>query len=359
MLAAKNEKHATGATLFFNAAHYALRPWPWIIVALASLIVFPDIASLKDAFPDLAKDSPDKIQQDLGYPAMLTFLPAGMRGIVVASLVAAYISTIATHLNWGSSYVVNDYWKRFFRPQADEKELVRVGRISTAVLTAWAAGVARILQDAVQGFNILLQIGAGTGLIFILRWFWWRINPYSELTAMIVSFVIALVFFAQNKLADFLATNNLMLDVYNGLLNSGVNDVLAHLIVTKWEGWQQLSVGVTVTTICWVLVTPITRPDSDDKLRSFCTQIRPGGWGWKKVYDKAAEEGVILEAAGRPSGVPVGLVCMIVGCAGVYSALFATGYVLYGEYLKGSLLAGGAVVSAVILASLWKKVHVS
>jgi hypothetical protein len=174
---------------------------------------------------------------------------------------------------------------------------------------------------------------------------------------MIVSFVMALLFFAQNKMASFLADQKLMLDVYNGLLKAGVNDFLAHLLVTKWEGWQQMALGVAVTTISWVLVTFLTRPDDDEKLRNFCRLVRPGGWGWKRVYDKAAAEGVIVEGAGSASGVPLGIVCMIVGCLGVYSALFATGYFLYGDNMMGSILAGAAVVSAVVLLALWNKVH--
>ncbi|TFG45236.1 MAG: Na+:solute symporter, partial [Candidatus Brocadiia bacterium] len=188
MLAAKNEKNAMGATLLFNIAHYGVRPWPWIIVALCSLVVFPDLESLKKAFPNVT------IGHDLAYPAMLTFLPAGLLGLVVASLIAAYMSTISTHLNWGSSYVVNDFYKRFIKPDATEKQMVLVGRISTALLMVGACALAPFLENAKRAFDILLQIGAGTGLIFILRWFWWRINAYSEITGMIVSFLIACYF---------------------------------------------------------------------------------------------------------------------------------------------------------------------
>ena len=187
MLAARNEKEAVAATLFFNFAHYALRPWPWIIVALASLVVFPDLASIQKAFPHLPAD---KIGNDLGYSAMLTFLPSGVMGLMLASLLAAYMSTIATHLNWGSSYVVNDVYKRFVNPEASEKTLVNVGRLSTVVMMVFAALLSLQLTNAVQAFQIMLQIGAGTGLLFILRWFWWRINPWSELAAMVVSFIV-------------------------------------------------------------------------------------------------------------------------------------------------------------------------
>jgi SSS family solute:Na+ symporter len=178
MLAAKNENHALGATLFFNVMHYALRPWPWIIVALASLIVFPDIESISNAFPNIEKD---KLGQDLAYPAMLTFLPNGLLGLVLASLVSAYMSTISTHLNWGSSYVVNDFYKQLINQKASEKELVKVGRFSVILLMIVSSIIALLLTNAYQLFDIILMFGAGTGLIFILRWFWWRINAWSEI----------------------------------------------------------------------------------------------------------------------------------------------------------------------------------
>ncbi|MEA1996116.1 MAG: sodium:solute symporter family protein, partial [Gemmatimonadota bacterium] len=188
MLAARNERHAVRATLLFNVAHYALRPWPWIIVALCSLVVFPDLASMREAFPSI---DPSIVRNDMAYAAMLTFLPHGLLGIVVASLFAAYMSTISTHLNWGSSYLVNDFYKRFVKPGAGEGELVLVGRASTVLLMVAAGAVALILSNSLQVFNIMLQIGAGTGLLFLLRWFWWRINAVSEIAAMVISFVVA------------------------------------------------------------------------------------------------------------------------------------------------------------------------
>src|SRR5699024_4484964 len=180
MFAAKNENNSIASVFFFNVMQYALRPWPWIIVALCSIIVFPDLASLRTAFPAASS----VVANDMAYPAMLSFIPAGWLGIVVASLIAAYMSTISTQLNWGSSYLVNDFYKRFVRPGASPKELVLIGRISTVVLMAIASILALLLSSALQSFQILLQIGAGTGLLFILRWFWWRINAWSEITGM-------------------------------------------------------------------------------------------------------------------------------------------------------------------------------
>jgi len=334
MLAAKNEKHATGATLFFNAAHYALRPWPWIIVALASLVVFPDLESLKEAFPNIAES---QIKNDLAYPAMLTFLPHGLLGLVVASLAAAYMSTISTHLNWGSSYVVNDVWKRFLNPNAEEKELVLVGRVSTVAMMAVAALLATtVLENAKQGFDILLQVGAGTGLLFILRWFWWRINAYSEITAMIVSFVVAAVFAA--AASPTLAEGSQLLQDIDALAS-----------------WKKLCWGIGITTISWILVTLITPAADPQKLRSFYRKIRPGGSGWKKVIDDAAADGVELKAGGGGAGIGLGIACMVIGCVSIYTALFATGYWLYGEKTLSLVLAGVSVVAAGFIFMNWNK----
>ena len=184
MLAAKDENHAIGATFFFNVMHYALRPWPWIIVALASLVIFPDLASIQEAFPAVSED---KLGHDLAYSAMLTKLPTGLLGLVLASLIAAYMSTISTHLNWGASYIVNDFYKQQINPTASEKQLVNVGRSATVILFLASAALALLLTNALQLFDFILMFGAGTGLIFILRWFWWRINAWSEISAIFVS----------------------------------------------------------------------------------------------------------------------------------------------------------------------------
>jgi len=318
MLAAKDEKNATGAVLLFNVAHYGLRPWPWIIVALCSLVVFPDLESLRQAFPDV---DPGIINDDLAYPAMLqTVLPAGWLGLVLASLTAAYMSTISTHLNWGSSYVVNDFYKRFVKPDAPEKELVMVGRISTVIMMVVAGFIALQLTNSLQAFQILLQIGAGTGLLFILRWFWWRINAISELVAMVVSFLIA---------------------VYFQVGDSGL------------ESWQQLLIGVGVTTVSWVIAAFVTQPADEQTLKDFCRKIHPGGPGWKHVYAAIEEEGG--EVAGDAVNLPRGILCMVLGCALVYSGLFATGFWLYGQLLSAVILFAVALVSTLLLVKLWGK----
>ena len=328
MLAAKDEQHAIGATLFFNVAHYALRPWPWIIVALASLIVFPDLESLATAFPHV---DPKALRHDLAYPAMLTFLPHGLLGLVVASLAAAYMSTISTHLNWGSSYIVNDFYRRFLRPDATEKELVLVGRISTVILMLLAASLALQLENALQAFQILLQIGAGTGLLFILRWFWWRINAWSELAAMVVSFSVALALFLQHRAA-------------------------ARTGGATLESWQELLLGVVLTTVAWLGVTFLTRPTDEGQLRSFYRRTRPGGPGWTAVIDRAAAAGDPIADGEAAWDVPAGVMAMLVGCFAVYSALFAVGNWIYGHYLLSAALAAVATSAGIQLVRAWGRI---
>ena len=333
MLAAKSDRHATGATLFFNVCHYALRPWPWIIVGLSSLIIYPTLESLQAACPNV---DPKVITDDISYPAMLLLLPAGMKGLVVASLIAAYMSTIATHLNWGSSYVVFDVWKRFVRAGATDRELVLVGRISTASLMILAAAAARYLESTIQGFEILLQIGAGTGLLFILRWFWWRINPYSEIVAMCVSFAMAVwteIFFP--KSASLWIMNHL------GVTEDGIAGV-------------KLILGIGITTIAWVLTTYVTPPDDEEKLRSFYNKVKPGGIGWRRVVERARASGVPMASA--PTHVPLAILCIVAGCIAIYGALFATGYILYGSMAIGTVLAIISLGAALVLWRSWMRI---
>lgn len=324
MLAAKNEKHAMGSTFLFNVLHYALRPWPWILVALASLVVFPNLEALQAAFPHI---DPGIMKHDLAYPAMMTFLPRGLIGMVIASLFAAYMSTIATHLNWGSSYMVNDFYKRFMKRDAPEKQLVMIGRISTFGLMLFSSLLALLLRHALEAFQILLLVGAGTGLIFILRWFWWRINAYSELTAMVVSFIIALYF----KL------------------------VHTRLGFQPLADWQQLLIGIVITTISWITVTLLTRPTDEDRLRKFYRLVHPGGPGWKHIMEKEKAAGLLTGAAAEPWDLPVGILCMLVGCLAVWGALFAVGYWIYGNYAPAVVLTLVAAISGFILIRLWRK----
>ena len=326
MLSAKDEKNAMGATLLFNACHYALRPWPWILVALASLVVFPDIASIQERFPHV---NPAIVKNDIAYPAMLTYLPKGVMGIVVASLIAAYMSTMASHLNWGSSYVVNDFYKRFVKPHATEKELVLIGRISTVVLMILAAFIALLLQNALQAFRILLQIGAGTGLIFILRWFWWRINAWTEITGMVISFIIAFY-----------------LEIVHVKL--GYEPLPGHI---------GLIVGVSITSVCWLIVTLLTRPADDKTLRGFYRLVRPGGPGWDTVLKKAQADNDPIDQTATKGDLPRGILCMVAGCLAVYSTIFATGYYMYGQVLYGVIFTVIGVIGIAFLVSIWDKLE--
>ncbi|WP_417238407.1 sodium:solute symporter family protein [Bizionia sp.] len=332
MLAAKNENHAIGATFFFNIMHYALRPWPWIIVALASLVVFPDIASIHEAFPLVAED---KLGHDLAYSAMLTKLPSGLLGLVLASLVAAYMSTISTHLNWGASYIVNDYYKQQVKPDASEKQLVAVGRIATIVLMVCSALLALVLTNALQLFDIILMFGAGTGLIFILRWFWWRINAWSEISAMFVSGFVSIIL----NFTDL------------GTYCFG-DDALM-------PGWAKFPIIVLVTTIVWVAVTFLTQAESKTVLQKFYKKIQPGGPGWNKVVHEARADNVELVDTKEGWSVPSGILAMLVGCAMIYSVMFATGYFIYGDYLHALLLTGASIIFGFMLVKLWKKIKVN
>ncbi|WP_417196968.1 sodium:solute symporter family protein [Bizionia sp.] len=332
MLAAKNENHAIGATFFFNIMHYALRPWPWIIVALASLVVFPDIASIHEAFPLVAED---KLGHDLAYSAMLTKLPSGLLGLVLASLVAAYMSTISTHLNWGASYIVNDYYKQQVKPDASEKQLVAVGRIATIVLMVCSALLALVLTNALQLFDIILMFGAGTGLIFILRWFWWRINAWSEISAMFVSGFVSIIL-SFTDLGTYCFGDDALM-----------------------PGWAKFPMIVLVTTIVWVAVTFLTQAESKTVLQKFYKKIQPGGPGWNKVVHEARADNVELVDTKEGWSVPSGILAMLVGCAMIYSVMFATGYFIYGDYLHALLLTGASIIFGFMLVKLWKKIKVN
>ena len=327
MLAAKNENHAIGATFFFNIMHYALRPWPWILVALASMVVYPDLLSIQSAFPNV---SPDKLGNDLAYSAMLTKLPSGLLGLVLASLGAAYMSTISTHLNWGSSYIVNDVYKLEIQPSATEKQLVMVGRIATVLLMIASGFLALTLTNALQLFDIILMFGAGTGLIFILRWFWWRINAWSEISAMIVSGLLSILFNFGSLGTTFFGGDGL-----EGIFPS----------------WAKFPLVVLLTSIVWIAVTFLTSPEKEETLDRFYKQTQPGGPGWKVQQDKAIAEGQIKF---QEWSVPSGILAMILGAILVYGCMFATGNWIYGNYTLASGLTLVVIVSGVLLFKVWK-----
>jgi len=283
ILAARDERHAVAAVAFFNVAHYAVRPWPWIVVALASLIVFPDLDSLQTALPQV---DPSILGHDLAYPAMLSLLPTGVLGLVVASLVSAYISTVSSHLNWGASYVVNDVYSRFVRPEADSKEQILVARITTVALMAAGASVALLLENAFQAFRLVMTIGAGTGLLFILRWFWRRINVWSEISAMVFSFVVAI-----------------------GM------EIWAP---AGMDPWVIFLLSVLLTTAGWITVTLMTSAESDAVLESFDESIRAEG-------DDLAAFRVEIKK---------GVLLAIAASLATYGLLFGIGALLFGESMQ-------------------------
>ncbi len=332
MLASKDENHAIGATFFFNIMHYALRPWPWILVALASLVVFPDLASIKEAFPNIADD---KLGHDLAYSAMLVKLPAGLIGLVLASLIAAYMSTISTQLNWGSSYLVYDFYQNQINPNASEKRLVAVGRLCTVGLMVFSAALALLLQNALQIFDILLTFGAGTGLIFILRWFWWRINAWSEISAMFVSGILSIL-----------------------LKTTPLGDLLFAAETGFLPSWSEYLFVVIVTSAIWITVTYMTPAEDPAVLRAFYQKIQPGGPGWKKVVDEAKAEKIDLVQDGKGWSVPSGITAMLLGCGMIYGAMFATGYWIYGQTTRAAIITLIAIFFGALLVRTWKKVRV-
>jgi Na+/proline symporter len=312
MLASKSEKDAVTGTLLFNVMHYALRPWPWIIVALCSVLIFPQLSDIAHAYPYV---NPRLIGNDMAYPAMLRFLPAGFLGLVIAGTLAAYRSTIETHLNWGTSYLVHDLYRRFLNRGASERHYVFAGRIVTALLMISAALLSFALDNAKEAFDLILSIGAGTGLIYLLRWFWWRVSAWSEISAMTSSFLVALGFFIAAK---------------QGLqLPSHVT-----LIIT-----------VAITTMVWVIATLVAKPTDPETLKQFCRLVKPAGPGWAEIRKAAGVEG-------SPDSLTQSLLGWVLGCTFVYAALFGAGSFLFGKTAQGIMWLALFVVSGTGLLRL-------
>ncbi len=316
MLASKSENDALAGTLFFNFAHYAIRPWPWIIVALSSMLVFPELSDIARTFPYV---DPKLIGHDMAYPAMLKFLPVGFMGLMIAGMLSAYVSTISTHLNWGTSYLVHDVYRRFVREDAPESHYVMVGRLVTAVLMVLAALLTFVLDSARQSFELLMSIGAGTGLLYLLRWFWWRVSAWCEIAAMITSFAVALVFFIASK---------------NG------STMPSHIT---------LIIGVVITTVVWI-ATAYIAPATDEKtLESFYRLVRPAGPGWN----------AIRERTGLPpsaDSLPMSMLGWVLGCAFVYAALFGAGSFLYRNTTQGLVWTAVFVASGFGLSQILPKI---
>jgi Na+/proline symporter len=319
MLASKSEKDALGGTLFFNVAHYVLRPWPWILVGLASLIVYPQLSDIQKAFPHL---DPSLVGHDIAFPAMLRFLPAGWIGLMLGGLIAANSSTILTHLNWGASYLVHDFYRRFLNPNGSEHHYVRAGRLATVLLFVLSSGMVFLLETAADSFNLLLQVGAGTGLLYLVRWFWWRVTAWCEIVAMISSFGVSVLFLVLKK--------------------GGV----------EFTTSQQLVMTIAFTTVCWLVTAYFGPPTDRETLVAFYRKVHPAGPGWNAIR---AEAGSI---EGESDNIPMSLLGWVSGCVMIWSALFAVGNYLYGrmDYAIGLavvfVVSGYAVIR--VVGRLWK-----
>ncbi len=324
MLASKSEKDSLGAVLFFNVAHYVLRPWPWILVGLCSIIVYPQLSDIQNAFPHL--DS-SLINHDIAYPAMLKFLPVGFIGLMVGGLIAANSSTILTHLNWGASYLVHDFYRRFLKKDGEEKHYVMVGRLTTILLFVCSSGMVFLLDSAKDAFDVILQVGAGTGLLYLLRWFWWRINAWCEIVAMASSFLISLIILLLNK-------NGFALSTHKALL-----------------------LTIAFTSVCWI-ATAFLGPQTEEKvLVEFYRKVRPFGPGWAVIREKV---GVLpKETEGTSENIPMALLGWVAGCASIWSSLFTVGNFLYGRNGYGFALLAVFVVSTAVLLHVVNRLWVS
>lgn len=321
MLASKSEKDALGAVLFFNLAHYVLRPWPWILVALCSILVYPQLSDIQTAFPNL---DPNLLGHDIAYPAMLRFMPMGFVGLMVGGLVAANSSTILTHLNWGASYLVHDFYRRFINKTAEEKHYVFAGRLMTVALFILSSAVVYMLDSAKSAFDIILQVGAGTGLLYLVRWFWWRVNAWCEVAAMISSFVVSVLFMILEK---------------------------EHIFSTGSP--QKLMITIAITTVCWVLAAYLAPQTDRQTLIDFYTKVRPAGPGWEAIR---RETGISKEEAVRTGdSMPMALIGWVSGCMVIWSALFTVGNILYGRWGNAAGLGLVFVISGLALINVVNK----
>ena len=305
MMSAKDEKHSLFATLFFQIAHYGIRPWPWILVGLATLVLYPHLG------PDAKR---------MGYIyAMNDFLPTGLKGLLVAAFFAAYMSTIATQLNWGSSYVLNDFYRRFMKPGRSEKHYVMISRVLTILLMAASVIVSIFISSISGAWEFIIETGAGIGLVLILRWFWWRINAWSEISALIAPFVI-LPFILYYRIAFPISLYYL----------------------------------VTGTTVTWLIVTFLTKPTDEEVLFAFYKKIHPGGILWKKISDK-------LPDVESDTGFFRMFMNWLFGVVLVYSILFGTGKLIFGNYISAGIYFCAGIISVIIIYKNlsdigWKKI---
>jgi Na+/proline symporter len=330
MLASKSEKDALGAVLFFNVAHYVLRPWPWILVALSSIIIYPQLSDIQAAFPHL---DPKLLGHDIAYPAMLRFLPVGFVGLMVGGLVAANSSTILTHLNWGASYLVHDFYRRFISQKAGEKHYVTMGRVATVALFFLSSALVFVLDTARNAFDIILQVGAGTGLLYLVRWFWWRVNAWCEVVAMISSFLISVLFFILARI-----------------------ETAPNVHPYDYRPETKLLLTIATTTVCWLLAAYLAPQTDRRTLIEFYRKVRPAGPGWKAIREQA---GISQDDAVKGESIPMALLGWVAGCTMIWSSLFTVGNFLYGRLGYAIALLAVFIVSTLILlkiiSSLWSE----
>jgi solute:Na+ symporter, SSS family len=319
MLASRSERDALGGVLFFNIAHYVLRPWPWILVALASLVVYPELSDIQRALPHV---DPQLIGHDIAYPAMLRFLPAGFMGLMLGGLIAANSSTILTHLNWGASYLVHDFYRRFVRTDADERHYVLAGRVVTVLLFVFASATVYLLDTAKDAFDVILQIGAGTGLLYLVRWYWWRVNAWCEIVAMISSFLTSVAILALVRGGASISTH-------------------AALVST-----------VFITTVCWLLAAYLAPQTDVEVLKEFYRKVRPVGPGWAHIR---AQAGVSAEEPVDRENIPLALLGWVAGSVAIWSSLFAVGNFLYGRLAYAAALTLVFAVSGLLLVQVVRK----
>ena len=316
MLASKSEKDSLGGVLFFNLAHYILRPWPWILVALASIIIYPTTQDISRAFPNV---DPSLVGPDIAFPAMLKFLPVGWMGLMVGGLVAANSSTILSHLNWGASYLVHDFYRRFLKPTESEKHYVFMARMATILLFVVSSALVFVLQTAQEAFNLILQVGAGTGLLYLLRWFWWRVTAWCEIVAMLSSFLISVVFVALGRNGQLFSTD------------------------------KQLLLTISVTTICWIAMAYLGPQTDEQTLIAFYLKVKPFGPGWNRIRQAAGISAAEAKEFNRNNNIPLALLGWVTGCILIWSALFTVGNFLYGRFGYAFSLLAVAIVCGIVL----------
>jgi Na+/proline symporter len=308
IFSARNEKHGVLATLWFNVAHYALRPWPWILVALCSVVLYKN---------GVVNPATGQIDPAFGYVQVMNeYLPVGFRGLLLASFAAAYMSTIATQMNWGASYIVNDFYRRFVHTGASERHYVLVSRLATLLTVILSIVVTFFMNRITGGWELVLTLGAGTGLVYILRWYWWRINAWSEIAAMSAALIVSM-----------------------GLRWAGTFDPNTPLGFA-----QTMLTTVGVTTAVWIIATFATPPEPESKLMDFYRRVRPTGPGWRRIAQQSGEP------AGSAGQLAPAFVNWLLGIVVVYSTLFGIGEMLFGGRASAAVFVVLALGCAVVLS---------